>query len=136
MNAEERLTTGEQECPTCLVSDSPAEEDRFGPHREIANAVAELVRTEDGGRSIGLSGPWGAGKSTVVSLLRRDIAVSSEHCLWVFDAWAHEGDPLRRTFLESLIGFLRERRWIGDEAWSRRVESLTDRKSTRLNSSH
>lgn len=119
---------GDTVCPTRLVTDAPAEQDRFGPHHDVASALATLVRTEDGGQSIGLSGKWGAGKSTVIHLLRQDLASAPNHKAWVFDAWAHEGDPLRRTFLESLITFLSDLNWVDRQRWEKRVAELAGRR--------
>jgi predicted KAP-like P-loop ATPase len=99
------------DCPTHLIADTPAGLDAFRSHQRIANAIAGLIQTSPGGKSIGLSGTWGAGKSTVVQLLRERC--KSEQCeVWIFDAWAHEGDPLRRTFLESLIAALTTKEWL------------------------
>ena len=44
-----------------------------------------------------------AGKTTVVNMIRGLLPESSEVTVFCFDAWMHEGDPLRRTYLESLI---------------------------------
>ena len=51
-------------CPTKLLDDLPADRDEFGSHQRVANAIAELVRNEEGGKAIALIGPWGSGKST------------------------------------------------------------------------
>ena len=48
--------------------------------------------------------------------------------MFVFDAWAHEGDRLRRTFLECLIGYLEP--WIAGKSkgeWSKRLDALGGR---------
>ena len=102
-------------CKTQLLSDSPAEEDAFGSHKNVAKTIAKLIDEEDGGKSIALTGSWGSGKSTVVDMLKNEL--NSSTGLFVFDAWAHEGDPLRRTFLEQLIDFLTEKKWIDDKKW-------------------
>jgi hypothetical protein len=109
----------------------------------VADAIASVILQEEGGRAVGLDGSWGAGKSTVIELLRERLAQdkTADVRLWVFDAWAHEGDPLRRSFLESLIQFLglpNESAWIDAAAWEPRVEELarrlkeTEQKSTPL----
>ncbi len=119
-------------CPTNLLVDSPSDVDEFGPHQRVACAIGDLVRSEKGGRSIGISGKWGAGKSTVLSLLRTELQQLPNHDMWVFDAWAHEGDPLRRTFLESLISFLSKKKWIDESRWAKRVEELSGRRKTSI----
>lgn len=90
-----------RKCPTKPLLDLPAGEDAFGPHERIAEAIEELIASEDGGKSIALTGPWGSGKSTVVSLLKglfRDDNRILKCEVFVFDAWSHQGDPLRRSF--------------------------------------
>ena len=114
-------------CPTRTVDDAPASEDVFGSHAPIAAAVRELITTEPGGRTIGLEGGWGSGKSTVVRLLN-DLLDGSGTQLVVFDAWAHEGDPLRRSFLETLIRSVSAKRWIEEQPWGERCESLARRR--------
>jgi hypothetical protein len=115
-------------CPTRIVSDLPAEKDAFGSHERVARAVAALVRAEPGGKTIGLQGGWGSGKSTVVNLLKQELASDANVAVWVFDAWAHQGDPLRRTFLESLITYLTAKGWVQREQWIGRREELARRR--------
>lgn len=115
-------------CPTRIVSDLPAEKDAFGSHERVARAVAALVRAEPGGKTIGLQGGWGSGKSTVVNLLKQELASDANVAVWVFDAWAHQGDPLRRTFLESLVTYLIGREWVRPKHWTARREELARRR--------
>lgn len=102
-----------------LLDDDPAEVDAFDAkaHEQIATAIAALVAREPGGRVIGLEGEWGSGKSTVVRLTRDhletpDQAGSLETLVVVFDAWAHQGDKLRRAFLETVIARIELRTWL------------------------
>lgn len=90
-------------CRTILLPDSPAQTDAFGSHERLASAIAELISSDTGGKSIALTGSWGSGKSTVITLLKSKLEAYAR--VFVFDAWAHEGDPLRRAFLERLIDF-------------------------------
>lgn len=117
-------------CRTVLLPDAPEESDAFGPHQDVANAIATLISTEPGGRSIGLAGTWGAGKSTVIGLLRKALSRNPNYTVWVFDAWAHEGDPLRRTFLESLIDALATKRWLDEKRANKRKKRLSGRRRT------
>jgi|GEM_PF-5361180 len=105
-----------ESCKTNLLSDVPASEDSFGAHSSVAEAIAGLIAEEDGGISIGLQGTWGSGKSTVMNLIARRLTEdSAETAPVVFDAWAHQGDPLRRSFLEALIDELGEREWVSSD---------------------
>ena len=91
----------EEICPTRLLADTPVETDAFGGHERVARSIVGVVQTERGGRSIGLEGGWGAGKSTIVKLASKFLTQTRDSTfkVSVFDMWAHQDDPLRRTFL-------------------------------------
>ncbi len=117
-------------CPTVLIPDRIATEDAFR-HEEIGHAIADMIRGNDGGCAIALTGSWGSGKSTVVSLLAEELKKSERPVqTFVFDAWAHQGDPLRRTFLEKLIDWCHgELKWTtGKKDWNDVIEELARRK--------
>lgn len=111
-----------------LLDDAPATADAFGPHQKITETIHNLISTEPGGRAIALVGSWGSGKSTVVNLLKAKCSGQKELQVFVFDAWAHEGDPLRRTFLERLIRHLSAAGWIAGKKWDERLDDLTKRR--------
>jgi hypothetical protein len=90
------------------VAGADAFEDRT--HEKASNALYRLIQESDSGFTIGLEGSWGAGKSTVISFLTQKLSnkvsaqasdLDDKNFSFQFDAWAHEGDPLRRVFLES-----------------------------------
>lgn len=120
------------ECPTRLLSDLPASKDAFGAHARVADAIATLLMEEEGGKAIALTGTWGSGKSTVVQLLRSSLARSnssnSSIGVFVYDAWVHQGDPLRRSFLETLTSFLAKQGWILPDKWQDALDSLSRRR--------
>ena len=87
-----------------LLPDEPTTQDGFGTHSRVANAVSELIKNEKPDKAIALIGPWGSGKSSVLQMVQARLAGVAD--VFIFDAWTHEGDPLRRTFLEGLITFL------------------------------
>jgi len=143
---DQELHTGcPKGCHTVLIDDMPTDHDDFGSHKKIAEAILELVCNEDGGKSIALTGSWGSGKSSVVTILSQmthscinDKAINT--CVFVFDAWAHERDPLRRSFLEQLISFLSDdiHNWINKDDWSGVKEEIALRRkeSTRVETLH
>lgn len=121
---------GVDPCPVNLIADKVSNDDAFG-HRGVADAIADMILNEERGCAIALTGAWGSGKSTVVGLLKDALEETSEDVgTFVFDAWAHQGDPLRRSFLEKLIDFCIDRNdWIGDkEYWHEITEELAKRK--------
>src|SRR6266568_8835281 len=120
------------ECPTKLLSDSPAENDAFGQHKNVAQAIGTLVDDEADGKAVALFGSWGSGKSTVVQILKNIFIGRKDRHVFVFDAWAHQGDPLRRSFLEQQIISLSKVKWIGEsraseDSWKATREKLARR---------
>jgi predicted KAP-like P-loop ATPase len=119
----------EEKCETRLLADNPTREDAFG-HKKVAAAIAELIFAERGAKCIGLNGSWGSGKSSVVEILRDELHRFSKGSIdiFVFDAWAHQGDPLRRSFLEQLINRLAAIGWLkSSKAWDEQKEELAKR---------
>lgn len=94
-----------------LIADLPTKDDVFGAHDLLADAIADTILCESGGKAIALEGGWGCGKSSVVEMLREKLSSSANKAVdidakvLIFDAWSHEGDPLRRVFLEHLTNF-------------------------------
>ncbi len=125
------------ECRTYLLEDLPSDEDAFasdgaiGPHQRVATAIGDLIdSSEPGGKVIGLEGGWGAGKSTVVNLLRSRLEHNGDCTVISFDAWAHEGDPLRRTYLETLIRHLQDNKWVRKGHWDNTLDTISHRRRT------
>ncbi|MBP2030574.1 hypothetical protein J2755_001522 [Methanohalophilus levihalophilus] len=87
-----------------LLSDEVSDDDYFEDktHENVAETLFNLIDSNDRGFTIGLEGEWGSGKSTVISILKKKLEGKAFHYFY-FDAWAHEGDHLRRIFLESLL---------------------------------
>ena len=106
---------GKSVCVTRIIPDTPPQKDRFegDAHQNLALAIKEIIDNENGGKTIGLEGEWGSGKSTIIHFLIANLD-KQNNSVFLFDAWAHEGDPLRRTFLERLIVHLRDIKWISD----------------------
>lgn len=118
---------------TRVLDDRPTDEDGFaspestGAHRRVADAIIELINgDEPGGMTIGLEGRWGAGKSSILKMVARGVE-SPQRTVILFDAWAHEGDPLRRTFLETLIRALSAAHFIDGTRWESKAAELAGR---------
>jgi hypothetical protein len=89
-----------------VLQEQVATEDLFEDktHEKVAKTLNKLISNTEQGLTIGLEGGWGSGKSTVINLLKGELEKSNENTMFfAFDAWAHDGDPLRKIFLESLI---------------------------------
>jgi hypothetical protein len=128
-----------------FVADEPARTDEFpsGAHTRVAATLVDLIASNDGGRAVGLEGTWGSGKSTIIDLARKAFEKRNEtsqlkHAVFVFDTWAHQGDPMRRVFLDTLIERL-SGTVIGKTKWTENLEKLrslrkrvTEKKSENL----
>lgn len=70
-------------------------------HEAYAQAIFKVISENKPPLSIGLFGPWGIGKSTVVSILFKLVEASKSKDLRVvyFNAWKYSGDSFRRQFL-------------------------------------
>jgi hypothetical protein len=77
--------------------------DHFG-HRDIADALVAALAKAPRQFTIGLFGPWGTGKSTILTEVGRQVDAAPDHetAFAVFDAWRYDGDSLRREFIRSI----------------------------------
>lgn len=139
------MTVGAESKRNCrfnLLTDRPATADAFGresgpgPHQRVADAIGEILESRTaienrrGTTTLALEGGWGSGKSTVIQLVRTRFEARPNHLTVEFDAWAHEGDPLRRTFLETFVARLNEKKWISDETATRVADRISRRMKT------
>lgn len=119
---------------THYLSDDPVGEDELGPHKAVAQAITDVVLNEKGGKAIALTGSWGSGKSTVVQLIKDKLHRTSNPDatkVFEFDAWGHEGDPLRRIFLEKLIDKAsKEFKWVHKDTWKKEKDKLSKQQKT------
>ena len=108
------MTSPKTKCVTRFLSDMPTSEDKFA-HNSIAESIISTIQDEQGGKCIGVIGSWGSGKSSILRIVSNNIPKTTK--MFVFDAWAHQGDPLRRSILEELIDHLINSGWINKEKW-------------------
>ncbi|MCW5756526.1 MAG: hypothetical protein KIT54_04740 [Phycisphaeraceae bacterium] len=138
-----------------LLDDKPTKEDLAGGgHKRVADAIARLIEREQGGKAIALEGTWGSGKSSVVQMLDNAFAefgkkakesnkkkdpepqdrtnnrepLPTDYLVYTFDAWKHEGDPLRVAFLRGLVDKLHKEGWLDEKQhgdWATTFAELT-----------
>ncbi len=94
--------------------DDPASLDGFdgGGHKRTAKALARAIKALDGrDGAIGVDGPWGSGKSTLIKLaqseLQGDDAAQGPSCFafFIFDMWSHQTSVFRQAYLDTLIAW-------------------------------
>jgi hypothetical protein len=103
-----------------LLSDDTVDADQFAgkAHERVSKGLSSIITSNgDGGYAIGLEGSWGSGKSSVITMLENEFLKKddSDIICFTFDCWAHIGDPMKRSFLESLVNFLKFKKLISDK---------------------
>lgn len=112
-----------------FIRDEPAARDAFGS-QGLAEAVLSAIRNQRELRTIGLLGGWGTGKSTVLKFIADKLETSPDLAgvlLFHYDAWLHQSDPVRRSFLEALIEFLRTNHIGTTNKWDEAMADLVGR---------
>jgi len=110
-----------------ILSDEPADKDEFGSHQRVADAISKLIKDQDGDKAICILGCRGSGKSTAVKLLFKKLKDSINHYLFIFDAWSHQGDPLKKSFLEEFMRFLLDNNLIDIPTFRECSKELSER---------
>lgn len=124
------MSETKKNCLTRLIDDEPSSKDFFGPHNRVAKSISEMINSEDGGKAVAIIGNWGSGKSTTIEILKKSLNPKNS-VLFIFNAWTHHGDPLRRSFLEKLTLFLEDADFLSNhERWKTFREKLAKRIST------
>ena len=94
-------------------------------HRDYSRTLQIAVSADDPPKTIGLFGPWGVGKTTILFNLKGRLEVgrrsagdpaagggprADKLAFVLFDAWRYEGDALRRHFLRDIAASLKRAR--------------------------
>ena len=62
-----------------FIKDEPSETDFFGSHSRVAAAISDVIGEDNGINVVGLLGPWGSGKSTVVSQVQNQLGTTRKN---------------------------------------------------------
>lgn len=124
--------TEETQRDFAFIIDEPAKEDFFQTHKPVATAISRSILLNPKLKIIGLLGRWGSGKSTIVREVGEQLrSADQKFLIFNYDAWLHQNDPLRRSFLESLVDFLRNKSGpdgkvaIDGTAWDKTLDKLS-----------
>lgn len=110
-----------------FLSDKPEGIDSFQSqaHTKIVNVIAETIK-KDEIKLIGLEGEWGSGKSNIVKLLEKTLN-EEEYIFYTYDAWGHQEDLQRRSFLENLTEIMKNE--FSEEEWENKLKNLLSKKT-------
>jgi hypothetical protein len=86
-----------------FITNAPCGTDLFeGKSQEkIAASICNVIRYEKSCSIIGIDGGWGSGKSNLVKQVQKTLTPHGYH-FFIYDAWGHQEDLQRRSFLEEL----------------------------------
>lgn len=106
------MTPKEDGSQAWFIADTPLSDpdrDSFG-HPDVANNLLAMLRERRRGRQmIGLLGPFGVGKSSVIELLGQTLAGDEQHSLIRISAERHEIESFHRSFVFSVAEALVDR---------------------------
>lgn len=110
-----------------FLSDKPEGIDSFQSqaHSKIVNVIADIIK-KDEIKLIGLEGEWGSGKSNIVKLLENKLS-KEEYIFYTYDAWGHQEDLQRRSFLENLTEVMKNK--FSKEDWENKLKNLLSKKT-------
>ncbi|WP_316901202.1 P-loop NTPase fold protein [Pseudodesulfovibrio indicus] len=110
---------------TIFLQDRPAKTDSFGVHARIADSIARMIDNGKEGKAISIMGTWGSGKSTIVNLLTDKFSTDKKTVFFIYDAWEHLKDPIRRSYIEEFHDFLVKKNIIEKEQFEDDMIRLT-----------
>lgn len=96
-----------------ILIDTPSQSDAFqgkGHERTAKSLAVAISQFENSDRSIGLDGPWGSGKSSIVEIAASELNELSKNggkkfVFFTFDIWKSQGTAFRRAFLEHFVSW-------------------------------
>ncbi|WP_406315804.1 P-loop NTPase fold protein [Streptomyces sp. NBC_00118] len=95
--------------------DSP-DQDRFD-HRSVSRELLDIVRGSTQPLAVGLLGPFGSGKSSVVRLLADELRGDKKWAILHLSAERHSGPARARGLLYGLLDEVRRQKLISEGKW-------------------
>lgn len=125
------MSKADSEKAPSFLSGSPCGFDKFeGKSQEkLASIITQLIKDDLLEKKvIGLEGEWGAGKSNVIEIIKKELG--QDYTTFIFDAWGHQEDLTRKAFLEELIEQLSLNGFLEDKKkWRQKKNELLARKT-------
>ena len=93
----------------------------------VADTIAEAVRHADEPITVGIHGPWGSGKSTVLQLVGERLAGQDKTCVITTNPWEYDDHAdVKGTLIGAVLQELQQLA-AGDETLSNKVLTLVRR---------
>ncbi|MFF7356371.1 P-loop NTPase fold protein [Streptomyces filipinensis] len=86
-------------------------------HRSVAQQLARTVKEVKQSLAVGLLGPFGSGKSSVVRLLTTELAVNDDWAVLHVSAEHHSGVARARALMYALLDAAHQKQLLDDEAY-------------------
>jgi hypothetical protein len=108
------------------LTDIPDGRDLFlnSPHEDVAEKISEYIKSDlTPTHMIGLDGSWGSGKSNIIKILKNKLNVADDtgnhntnkYNFFLYDAWEHQEDFQKRSFIEELTEYLLAEKILPEE---------------------
>jgi hypothetical protein len=107
-----------------FINNAPCGEDLFEgkSQQKIAHNISSIIKSEKSCSIIGIDGGWGSGKSNLVKQVE-NILPKEDYHFFIYDAWGHQEDLQRRSFLEELTENLTQKELVKD-VWKLKLKRL------------
>lgn len=110
-----------------LWDDNPSEIDLLGFDAVVAPVLAAIGEPNLDPVTIGIHGPWGGGKSTVLGLICKAVVANPTYLVLRMDPWEFDGDlDVRGTLIAEVLGAL-ETQFADDSTVTEKTAALLKR---------
>lgn len=99
-----------------FINNNPKGIDSYegGSAKRVADAIKNHIKNYNQKsqipKIIGLDGPWGSGKSNIIKMIKDGLI--DDYYVFEYDAWGHQEDLQRRSFIETLTNELVEEKLL------------------------
>ena len=112
-----------------FIDTNPLGQDLFvgNAHTNTAQRIADVIRlNKSKNKLLGIDGAWGSGKSNLIKMI--EATLDDTHHFFYYDAWGHQEDLHRRSFLQELTERLHKNGIIDQKVWGQKLKELLARK--------
>lgn len=107
-----------------FLKNEPIGEDQFeGKSQEAMAKIISNSLENSGHGIIGIDGSWGSGKSNLVRIVEKNLAVK-KYNFFIYDVWGHQEDEQRRTILEEITEYINLNKLVDNEKWVSKLKEL------------